>query len=88
MELYQRERDGQAGEGRARRGAGKEKSCFLLLIGFEGCARPEHDTDSCSLMAIDKTPKPGGQFAAQSVSQCVSPRPAGGGRPIDKGAAE
>lgn len=52
------------------RGGGK-KSCFLALIGFEGCARAEHDTDSCSLLAIDKTLKPGDQFVAESVSLCL-----------------
>lgn len=59
---YAVERDGE-GEGK--------KSCFLALIGFEGCARAEHDTDSCSLLAIDKTLKPGDQFVAESVSLCL-----------------
>lgn len=74
---YTTERDGQ-GEAERERG-GKKKSCFLLLIGFEGCARPEHDTDSCSLLAIDKTLKPGGQFVAQSVSVCLHDQQEGEG---------
>lgn len=36
----------------------KRNSSFFPLIRFEGCERPEHDTDSCSLWAKDKTGRP------------------------------